>query len=533
MLKKILTPVHRFILIVTLFLMVTGNHAFFSKLLQSYPITSENLFFLISITAFFTLATALLLNLICYGRFTSWMLALITLLASLAAYFMDSYGVVIDSTMLANVAQTNTKEATELLTVRLVWRLIVFGILPAYLILKYCPPAQSIRAELVSKVVLSFILILLMVAVAAPLTSTYASFIRQHKTVRLYSNPSYFCYSLVKYLSKTVKAPLNQALINIAADAKHIDDHQKNELLILVVGEAARADHFSLNGYERETNPELKKLDVISLPNVTSCGTSTAVSVPCMFSGLGRKSFDHSESMNYENVLDVLSPKVDILWRDNNSDSKGVAARIAFEDFRTPALNPVCDIECRDIGMLSGLDQHIEQRKGKDVLIVLHQMGNHGPAYYKRYPANFEKFTPACKSDDLGKCSDEQIRNAYDNAILYTDYFLSEVIGLLKRHNDTFEVAMLYVSDHGESLGEYGVYLHGAPYQIAPKAQTSIPAIIWMGSNFDYSHEQLRPYINLSFSQDDLFCALLTTFEVESNACVAWRPALKQNRNHL
>ncbi|MDZ4212450.1 MAG: DUF1705 domain-containing protein, partial [Methylotenera sp.] len=245
MLKKILTPVHRFILIVTLFLMVTGNHAFFSKLLQSYPITSENLFFLISITAFFTLATALLLNLICYGRFTSWMLALITLLASLAAYFMDSYGVVIDSTMLANVAQTNTKEATELLTVRLVWRLIVFGILPAYLILKYCPPAQSIRAELVSKVVLSFILILLMVAVAAPLTSTYASFIRQHKTVRLYSNPSYFCYSLVKYLSKTVKAPLNQALINIAADAKHIDDHQKNELLILVVGEAARADHFS------------------------------------------------------------------------------------------------------------------------------------------------------------------------------------------------------------------------------------------------------------------------------------------------
>jgi lipid A ethanolaminephosphotransferase len=533
MLKKLLTPTHRLILIVTLFLMITGNKTFFSSLLKSYPFITDNIFFLISITAFFTMATALLLNLICYGRFTSWVLALITLLASLAAYFMDSYGVVIDSNMLDNAAQTNIKEAKELLTASLVWHAIAFGVLPAYLILKYSPPVQSIGTELGSKALLSLTLILLMIVVAVPLTSTYASFIRQHKTVRLYSNPSYFSYSLVRYFSQTVKPPLNQSMINIAPDAKHIDDHKKNELLILVVGETARADHFSLNGYKRETNPELKKLDVISLPNVTSCGTSTAVSVPCMFSGLGRKSFDHSEAMKYENVLDVLSPKVEILWRDNNSDSKGVAARIPFQDFRTPVLNPVCDVECRDIGMLSGLDDYIEQRKGKDVLIVLHQMGNHGPAYYKRYPANFEKFTPACKSDDLGKCSDEQIRNAYDNAILYTDYFLSEVIALLKKHNDAFEVAMLYVSDHGESLGEYGVYLHGAPYQIAPQAQTRIPAIIWMGSNFDYSHEQLLPHVNLSFSQDDLFCTLLTTFEVDSNTCDSWRPVLKQNRNHL
>jgi lipid A ethanolaminephosphotransferase len=532
MLKKLLTPTHRLILIVALFLMITGNYAFFSSLLKSYPFSSDNIFFLMSITAFFTLATALLLNLICYGRLAPWVLALVVLLASLAAYFMDSYGVVIDSNMLDNAAQTNITESKELLTTKLVWRVIVFGFLPAYFILKYSPAVQSIGAELASKAILSFILVLLMILVAAPLTSNYASFIRQHKAVRLYSNPSYFSYSLVKYFSRTAKVPPNQVPINIAADAKHIDDHNKNELLILVIGETARADHFSLNGYQRETNPLLKKLDVISLPNVTSCGTSTAISVPCMFSGLGRRSFNQTEAMNYENVLDVLSPKVNILWRDNNSDSKGVASRIPFEDFRTPVLNPICDIECRDIGMLSGLDQHIEQRKGEDVLIVLHQMGNHGPAYYKRYPANFEKFTPACKSDDLGKCTDEQIKNAYDNAILYTDYFLSEVIGLLKKHNDTFEVAMLYVSDHGESLGEHGLYLHGAPYQIAPPAQTKIPAIIWMGSNFDYTHEQLQPYINLSFSHDDLFCTLLSTFEVDSNTCASWRTVLRQNRNH-
>jgi len=512
--------------------MATGNSAFFHQLLRVYPFTGENFFFLTSVTAFFTLITALMLTLICYGRFTSWGLALIVLLAALAAYFMDNYGIVIDGGMLDNVIQTNMKEAAELLTLSFICRILVLGILPAYLILRYCPRPQRPRIELTSKAILAAVLISLIVAVVAPMTSAYTSFIREHKSLRFYTNPGYFSYSLIRYLGSSLRMPANKGFFNVAKDAKFIDDHKKSELIILVVGEAARADHFSLNGYARETNPELKKLDVISLRNVSSCGTSTAISVPCMFSPLNRKSFNVEKALHYENALDVLSPKVNILWRDNNSDSKGVATRVAYENFKTPSLNTVCDEECRDIGMLGGLDQYINDRKGKDMLIVLHQMGNHGPAYYKRYPAGFERFTPVCKSDDLGKCSDEQIKNAYDNAIVYTDYFLSQVIGLLKRHDSEFETAMLYLSDHGESLGEYGVYLHGAPYDFAPRAQTHIPAIIWMGSNFDFRLDQLRPYESHSFSQDDLFCTLLMAYEVDSNACASWRPVLKQNISH-
>lgn len=531
MYKKFISPQHSFILIVALFLIVTGNGAFFQKLIATYPIGAGNVPFLLSIAGFFTLATALFLNLVCYGRTTRWILTIIVLSASLAAYFMDSYGVIIDTDMLENVMQTDAREASELVNFSFILRILVFGILPAYLILKLCPQSQGLKRELKSKLMLSSVLIFLLILVAVPFTSQYASFIREHKTVRFFSNPTFFSYSVIRYLGNSFyQQPENTALIEVAKDTTDVDRNHKNELLILVIGETARSDRFSLNGYTRETNPELKKQKVISFKNVSACGTSTAISVPCMFSSLERSDFDIKKGLMHENVLDVLSRQgVDILWRDNNSDSKGVAKRMTYEDFKRPQKNLVCDEECRDVGMLNGLEQHINARKGKDILIVLHQMGNHGPAYYKRYPKDFEKFTPVCKTNELSKCSKEEIGNAYDNAILYTDYFLSEVIRFLQKYDHDHETAMLYVSDHGESLGEYGVYLHGAPYAIAPEAQIHVPAIAWVGENFNYKFDQISPYANHSFGHDDLFCAMLTAFEMDTASCSTWKSDLKQN----
>ncbi len=274
----------------------------------------------------------------------------------------------------------------------------------------------------------------------------------------------------------------------------------------------------------------LAKQDVVSLSNVTSCGTSTGVSVPCMFSSLGRAAYDKETALNQENALDVLFDHgVQILWRDNNSDSKGVATRMKYEDFKSPTLNSECAGECRDIGMLNGLDKYIKARAGKDILIVLHQMGNHGPEYYRRYPKEFERFKPMCMTGELRDCSQEEIDNSYDNAILYTDYFLSNVIDLLKKYDEDYATAMLYVSDHGESLGEHGFYLHAAPYLIAPKEQTHVPAIIWMGKNFDYKKDQLMPYKDDALSHDDLFCTLLVAFELNSKTCEAKKNVLLQN----
>jgi lipid A ethanolaminephosphotransferase len=304
----------------------------------------------------------------------------------------------------------------------------------------------------------------------------------------------------------------------------------RKELIILVIGETARADRFSLNGYGRETNPLLKQRDVLSFRNVSSCATSTGESLPCMFSALGRAHYSREKAAGYENALDVLFEHgVQIIWRDNNSDSKGVANRMAYENFKSPSKNPACDSECRDVGMLSGLDSYIKARAGKDILIVLHQMGNHGPEYYRRYPAEFRKFMPMCETGELHKCSKQEIDNAYDNAILYTDYFLASVIDLLKKYDDSRATAMLYVSDHGESLGENGIYLHAAPYAIAPEAQTHIPAILWTGKSFDYQIADFKHYRDAPISHDDLFCSLLIAYELKSETCKALNPGLMLN----
>lgn len=527
-----LSAQNRTILLATLFIMATGNLSLFRRLAEVYPLPGHPAF-LLSLAIFFTLATLLLFLLVCHGRLTRWILAFFLLASSFAAYFMDQYGVVIDCGMIENMFQTDAREMRGLMSWELLFRVAVLGALPAWLMLRYAPKPNGLKTELIARGKLLLLTTALLVAAVAPFTADYASFIREHKTTRLFANPTYFSYSMFKFVQLKLKSAGDLPLQKTAADARRVETGTKKELIVLVVGETARADRFSLNGYGRETNPELKRRQVVSLNNVSSCGTSTGESVPCMFSVMKRRKFDREDALHMENALDVLFEHgVQVLWRDNNSDSKGVALRVQYEDFRSPNLNPVCDRECRDIGMLSGLDRYIANHRDHDLLIVLHQMGNHGPEYYRRYPAEFERYTPVCKSGELGDCSKQEIDNAYDNAILYTDYFLSAVIDFLKRYDDRYETAMLYVSDHGESLGEHGIYLHAAPYGIAPSEQTHIPVIVWMGRQFDYSLDQLAPYRDYPLSHDDLFCMLMVGYEIETKTCESRKQVLLENLDY-
>jgi lipid A ethanolaminephosphotransferase len=237
-----------------------------------------------------------------------------------------------------------------------------------------------------------------------------------------------------------------------------------------------------------------------------------------MFSLSDRSDFNVDDARHTENVLDVLiHAGVHILWRDNNSDSKGVAEKVPFEDWRSPDINPVCDIECRDVGMLTGLPAYIDAQHGGDIVIVLHQMGTHGPAYYKRYPEAFEKFTPVCKTNQLENCTDAEIGNAYDNAILYTDYFLSQVIALLKAYDGKFETAMYYMSDHGESLGENGLYLHGLPYMLAPETQKHVASIMWFGASYEVNRQATIAKANDEISHDHYFHTVLSLMEIQTD----------------
>ena len=433
---------------------------------------------------------------------------------------MNSYHVIIDDSMIRNMLQTNISESMDLFTLKQVLYFVFLGVLPAYLIYRTPLQYQTFKAEIFSKLKVIFISVILIAGSIFLFSKHYTSFAREHKPLRYSTNPTYWIYSIGKYISKTYNSgPI--VVSPVGRDAKVTRLEGSPRLVIMVVGEAARADHFSLNGYSKKTNPLLEKEDIINFNQMFSCGTSTADSVPCMFSLFDREEYSYKKGITHENILDVLNhtKEISILWRDNNSDSKGVALRVPYEDYKTPQNNPLCDTdECRDEGMLIGLEGYIKAQKGKDILIVLHQMGNHGPAYHKRYPDTFKKFIPVCKTNQLEKCTQEEISNAYDNAILYTDYFLSQVIHFLKDYEGSHQTAMLYMSDHGESLGENGIYLHGLPYFMAPDAQTHIGSVLWFGERMkkNIDVKKLAQNKNKAYSQDNLFHTLLGLFNVET-----------------
>ena len=496
------------------FLTLFYNYSFFKNVLKIYPFHIDNLWFLISVVFIFV-ALNILIFTILSSRYTTKPILIITfLVSSLASYFMNSYNIVINDEMIRNLMQTNIDESFDLITLKEIFYFIVFGVLPSIFIYKADIDYQSFKKEMWTKIKVIVMSIAIIAGLIFTFSKYYSSFFRTHKPLRFSANPTFWMYSVGKYVNSTINSR-KVVVKSLGLDAK-IEKRDRKKLVIMVVGEAARADHFSLNGYENETNPLLKKQNIINLSNVSSCGTSTAKSVPCMFSFFTKENFSHKKGITNENILDVLkhTKDIDILWRDNNSDSKGVALRVEHHGYKDEGNNTICDTECRDEGMLVGLDKYVQEREDKDILIVLHQMGNHGPAYYKRYPKKFEKFKPVCKTNQLEHCTKKEINNAYDNAILYTDYFLNKTINFLKNYETTYDTTLLYFSDHGESLGENGIYLHGLPYIMAPEAQTHIGALMWFGKGVNKKRHQIK---DDKFSHDNLFHTLLGLFKVQTS----------------
>jgi lipid A ethanolaminephosphotransferase len=297
-------------------------------------------------------------------------------------------------------------------------------------------------------------------------------------------------------------------------------------VLVLVVGETARAANFSLLGYTRPTTPELEKLDVIAFRNVTSCGTSTEVSVPCMFSPFGRADYDERRIRNSEGLLDVLvRAGYAVKWLDNQSGCKGVCrgAGVEYRKLDAKSAPDLCEgDECHDGILVRGLEAElasVARNPARDTVIVLHMMGNHGPAYFRRYPPGFRRFTPDCATAELRKCTRDQVVNAYDNAIAYTDHVLAGLVEML-RADSAIDTALIYVSDHGESLGENGLYLHGLPYSVAPRTQTHVPMIAWLSRGFAAGHFVDRRCLHGKagdpLSHDNLFHSVLGLLDVQT-----------------
>ena len=457
------------------------------------------------------------------------------LCAGVASHFMWRYAIVVDTPMMVNMLHTDSREALEQLSPQLV--LSVAGVAAWPLWWLWRQPWQPLpwKQQIGRNLTLCAAALVVTFTTAFAVFPDLASVMRNHPELRYKINPLNTLYAL---LDMTVIPPEQRSatvrpLAQDAHRAARADSPaSRPPLLVLVLGETARSNNFSLNGYARATNPLLSLENVVSFRHVTSCGTSTAESLPCMLSPLGREAFN-SRQHESENLLDVLQRSgYAVLWMDNQSGCKGLCDRIPHVNTSDLKLAGECeDGECRDTVMLARIDAELlklpPEQRAHGVVVVMHQMGSHGPAYHKRTPKAFKPFQPECQENALSPCDRQQLLNAYDNTLVFTDYFLSRLIGWLKSQEKHNATAMLYVSDHGESLGENNLYLHGLPFRMAPEVQKQVAMISWLSASFErwsgVSSECLRQQRDRPLSHDNLFHSVLGIMSVQTREYLAER----------
>ncbi|OLP60319.1 phosphoethanolamine transferase [Xaviernesmea oryzae] len=507
----------------TAYLLLVANHAFWTRAAADFKDDHLALgLFATGVTA----SALALLTLFSAKYITKPVLILFVLTASAASWFTDQFGVVIDREMIRNMMQSTSAETGHLITPRFVLHLALTGLLPSALILWVRIVHRPILSKLLHNTAIITGCLLVLAGSAVSDYKTIAGVSRAHHEIMDPLTPFYAMTSAVRYGVDAMRGPRG-APAPLGADA-HRPAGPKPRVTVIIAGETARAEDFSLGGYPVETNPEMKKRGVVYFPQTTSCGTSTAVSLPCMFSNLTRKGYSHDKALERENLLDVLGhAKVAVSWLDNDTGSYKVSDRVPYEFLPKSADPRFCSGgECLDGILLDRMDRWLDQIKGDSVL-VLHQLGSHGPAYFARYPEEFRRFKPDCRAEDFGKCTPQEIRNAYDNTILYTDHVVAQVIDKLAARETSLAASVIYLSDHGESLGENGLYLHGAPYLIAPSQQTHVPFLTWIAPDVQkangFDMACLQASATSPTSHDNLFHSVLGLMDI---ATTAYEPGL-------
>lgn len=466
----------------------------------------------------------LLLGLVCTKRTVKPVLALLAIAAALAVHFIQAYGVVLDPPMLRNALHSEFAETRELLNWSLALDLLLYAVLPISLLAFANVQPQSWRRAVVSRVTLMGMALAVLVGALLWQFQPLSSLMRNHKDVRYLITPANGLWSLASVMAADARgaAQPRQPIGMDAAPGPTWTATAKPRVMVIVIGETVRAANWGLNGYARQTTPRLAQLPVLNFPDVSACGTSTEVSLPCMFAPVGRRDYDEAKIRGSESLLHVLARAgVAVQWRDNQSGCKGVCDGLPADALNAANAPGLCQGDrCWDEGLLRGLDDRLLRAQGVQV-VVLHMLGNHGPSYFRRYPKAFERFAPACQDDNIGNCSKEQIVNAYDNAVLYTDHVLATLISTLEANAAKVDSAVLYVSDHGESLGEKGLFLHGMPNAIAPREQTQVPMVMWWTKGFGQTVAIDGPCVQrrarAPAQHDNLFHTVLGMLDVKTS----------------
>lgn len=506
-------------LLVTAWLLVLMNHSFWGRVSNAFAdAPMDRLLFGAAATALLML----ILSLCTLPWLHRPLLALMIVTAAVADFYQRSFGVLIDKEMIRNAMLTTTAESKHLITGGFILHLVLYGILPAALV--FWPRLRQVswRHRLWRYPLAVMISAALMAGFLAVDFKSIASAVRLHRDMLASFQPGATLSSAIRYaLDQTVSA--NQTLTQIGLDARPgpaLAAAQKPVLMVIFVGETLRSQNFGLNGYARDTTPELRKLDVANFPDTSSCGTSTAVSLPCMFSPFAAQDYSHRKFMGSENLLDVLAHAgLKVEWVDNNTGDQRIATRVSSRRIAVKEDAVACaEGECTDAALLPVIARTMTTMT-EDTVLVLHMIGSHGPAYYMRYPSEFARFTPDCRVSDFNACTNDEIVNAYDNAALFTDHVLASAIQMMAGQ-DRVIPAMVFLSDHGESLGEGGLYLHAAPMFMAPETQRKVPFLIWLSAPFRQAMGLDQACIAAkgrdSLSQDNLFHTVLGLMDIRT-----------------
>ncbi|WP_373943907.1 phosphoethanolamine--lipid A transferase [Vibrio chagasii] len=485
---------------------------------------SESLWFVLSIPIFFLAAFNFIFQIFNWPIFSKPFFIFLLITSTLVSYSMFNYGIYVDYGMIENVFETNSGEAASYVSAHSALWLVLMGGIPSIALLFTKLEKESWKDFLVWKAIGLLSSLIVITIIAGLFYKDYVSIGRNNSHIKKMIIPTEYVASTVKYINNTyIKQPVPYQELGLDAQQKpQAKTATKPTLLVFVLGETARVYNYQYHGYERETNAHTKPYNPIFFSDVQSCGTATAVSVPCMFSNMNRSNYDRDKAYNQDNVVDIMNRAgIHSIWREHDGGDKAVAHRIKEMTLVAKDSDPLCNKDvCYDTAMLEDFEKDTQDIK-QNSIIFYHISGSHGPTYFERYPEEHKKFTPDCARADIENCTKEEVVNTYDNTILYTDFFISQAIQKLETLTEKYNVALMYISDHGESLGENGVYLHGMPYSLAPKEQTHVPMIVWMSDGFAEQKGINQTCLRKagkeqSFSHDNLFDSLLGLMDVQT-----------------
>ena len=427
------------------------------------------------------------------------LLAILSLINATAVYFIVTYSVMIDQTTVENVFNTRYSEASGFFSPLLWLSMAVFGLIPAlYCLLRPVVYGRARQLGVSCGVSLAIILVVALANIRQTL------WISQHDTELggLLQPWSYLVNTI-----RMVSSQHDQQAEEIKLPDGHVRDSAKS-VVVLVIGESARKANFQLYGYRRDTNPLLSKQAGLKVYQATSCATYTTAGTKAIL-----------EPVDTDDLYELLPNYayrcgVDVSWRTSNWGEPPIHIGEYLTNEELGDLYPGENVYHDGI-LLAGLRERIGSSSKRKVLIVLHTSTSHGPKYADKYPDAFEVYRPVARSVEEGEKNVDRLVNAYDNTIRYTDFLLDSLINTLRAMTD-WQSAMIFISDHGESLGENKVFMHGLPMRLAPRVQYEIPFLVWVSDHFrEYKADDQLPAV---LEQHYIFHSVLNLLSIQSPA---------------